>query len=173
MAKPNLFRHPKLRHLTRLLRGLDVGPFPRMVAVGVLESLWQESYAVPSAFLGSCDDVEEAVHWDREPGALAKALLEARFLDRVEDGYVIHDWLEHLPDFARKRVNRAKKKKPRADTGEPSPPTPLPGGEGSKREPLAGRLPDPCSASPLPLGEGLGGAQRLLRQSTAATTISA
>ncbi len=42
MAKPCLLRHRKLRHLTRLLRGLGVG-YARLVAIGLLESLWHES----------------------------------------------------------------------------------------------------------------------------------
>lgn len=161
MAKPNLFRHHKLRHLSRLLKPLNVGPCPRLVAIGLLESLWHEGYAVPSAFLGCADDVEDAVRWNGEPGALCDALVSAGFLDEVVGGYVIHDWLDHLPDFARKKVNRLKKMassperpeptppEPSPPAPEPSPPAPLPGGEGSQNVGAHGGAPsasDPVSA---------------------------
>ncbi len=102
MANPTLFHHTKLRHLTRLLKDAGVGPYPRLVAIGLLESLWHQSYTTPSAYLGCADDVEDAAGWNGERGVLAAALVESGFLDEAYGAHTIHDWQDHLPDFARR-----------------------------------------------------------------------
>lgn len=43
----------------------------------------------------SADDVELAVDWDGESGALVAAFAGIGFLDAVDGGYLIHDWDEH------------------------------------------------------------------------------
>lgn len=48
----------------------------------------------------SADDVELAVDWDGEPGALVAAFAGIGFLDAVDGGYLIHDWDEHNGGFA-------------------------------------------------------------------------
>jgi len=45
----------------------------------------------------SSEDIELAVDWTGEEGALVKALKDVGFLDGDEGAYSIHDWAEHNP----------------------------------------------------------------------------
>lgn len=51
----------------------------------------------------SDEDIESAAEWDKalvkryEPGRFIAAMLEVRFMDRVDGGYKLHDWEEHQP----------------------------------------------------------------------------
>lgn len=86
------FRHNKTKLLKRML-GWE--------GVVALMKLW--AYASDCKYDGdhvfTADDIELAVDWDGEPGALVAALGSEqpyiRFIDPVDGGYVIHDWEEH------------------------------------------------------------------------------
>lgn len=43
----------------------------------------------------SASEIESVCKWHGEPGRLVEALLKVRFIEKQDDGYVVHDWLEH------------------------------------------------------------------------------
>ena len=59
------------------------------------------------------DDIEIASDWIGEPGQFVKTLLDPkiRFLEKTEDGFLIHDWQEHngYAFHAQERSEKAKK----------------------------------------------------------------
>jgi len=82
------FRHVKTKKLKRML-GIE--------GVMLLQMLW--AYAAENKHDGehiySIEDIELAVDWDGENGAFGISLEEIGFIDRVENGYVLHEWEDH------------------------------------------------------------------------------
>lgn len=109
MARPTLQRNRKWPRLVRALGGQEA------LARGSLELLWDVAYENGDEHLGDSDDVELAARWQGEPGALAKALLEAGgpgepgFIEADPDRpgrYVVHDLWDHAPDYVQRRAER-------------------------------------------------------------------
>lgn len=85
---------PRHRKYLRLKRLIGRSPMEYLVTfwISVAEQ-------VPNGPLErwSNEDIEDAAGWDGEPGVLVEGLIEAGFLDRTENGFVPHDWVEHQP----------------------------------------------------------------------------
>lgn len=102
MAKPDLTDHKKFRRLRRLLDNI-----PTPYAVGLLELMWLRGYQTGDPNLGDVADVEGAAEWPGELGRFCSACVESGFLVAQPDGsFVIHDLLDHAPEWARKRMLR-------------------------------------------------------------------
>ncbi|MEA5107101.1 MAG: hypothetical protein VB010_07080 [Sphaerochaeta associata] len=80
----------------RLIRRLGFEGFYSLVC---LFSATAKMYA--KGDLTGCNetDIEEFAKWDGEPGLFVKTLMEPStlFLEKREDTYFIHDWVEHQP----------------------------------------------------------------------------
>ncbi len=143
MAKDGLFQTTKFKGLCRRLR------IPRAHALGHLELMWFSAYERLSPDFRSAAQVEDAAEWEGESGVFAETLADPdiRFLDHDDEGYVIHDFWEHAPEYIKKRAHRAKIDW-RANT-DPEAPTAterLP----SSCHPAATQLPDGCQADAYP-----------------------
>lgn len=115
MARPGLTQHRKFLRLARV-----IGSAP--LALGLLEFMWERCYQNGEPYLGDETDVEAAANWSGEPGALAKAFLEAGgtgnpgFIDEDPDrpgNYLCHDLFDHAPDYV---AGRRKKEQERQRT---------------------------------------------------------
>ena len=115
MARPGLTQHRKFLRLARV-----IGSAP--LALGLLEFMWERCYQNGEPYLGDETDVEAAANWSGEPGALAKAFLEAGgtgnpgFIDEDPDwpgNYLCHDLFDHAPDYV---AGRRKKEQERQKT---------------------------------------------------------
>lgn len=101
--------HPKTKKLKRLLG------VPLPTVIGYLHMLWW--WAMNYAQDGDLtryepEDVEDACHWDGEPGHLYNSLKESRFIDEND---VIHDWLDYAGRLVERREqNKERKRKSRA-----------------------------------------------------------
>jgi hypothetical protein len=81
----SLERHPKLLHLSQLLKVSDT------LLIGHLARLWWWAldYAKDGQLRGSPDETALAAGWKKDPPTFQNALIEAGFLDA---DYKIHDW---------------------------------------------------------------------------------
>lgn len=92
--------HPKTRKLARLL-GVS-----RNEARGLLHCLWW--WALSYAEDGSLgrygpEEIADACDWESDPEKLQAALIEAGFLEVVEEGLILHDWDDYAGELIRKR----------------------------------------------------------------------
>lgn len=109
-------QHPKF---IKLARRLKLKPYE---AAGVLEMLW--AMAAQYTDDGDLsrfdnDDIACYIGWDGDSAELVTALVDLRWIDRIEGRLVIHDWDDHKPYFVterlRKREQRAGTTKKPAD----------------------------------------------------------
>ena len=113
MARLSLSTHWKFLRLARSLGS-------RVLARGILETLWEPCCASGDPYVGTSEDIEILCEWTGEPGALTTALLmpgakSAGFIERyagrvegVEPHYQVHDFFDHCPEYVR-RQRRAPK----------------------------------------------------------------
>lgn len=98
--KRNTQKHPKLRHLARLLN------IERGHAVGLLELLWMTTAQVnPRGDIGrlSNPDIAEELFWGGDPDTLVQALIDSGWLDACAvNRLVIHDWEDHCDQTVRR-----------------------------------------------------------------------
>jgi len=114
MARPTLNTHPKFAKLVARLRGT---PAPRSIARGALELIWEAGYAEGNALLGDAESVEAITEWVGAPGALAAHLVATGFLDVDDAGcHLIHDLVDHAPDYVARRMARAAERAERGTT---------------------------------------------------------
>jgi hypothetical protein len=116
MARPGLTGHRKFRRLARTLGSA-------IVARGALELIWESCYESGEDYIGTTDDIENAVGWTGERGVLTDALVNAGvpegagFIELVtsadgttpaaaEARYRVHDLWHHAPDYVIKRRQR-------------------------------------------------------------------
>lgn len=103
--KAGTHRHMKFRSLQRLL-----GNAPLYRVVGLLETLWL-------ICIDSCDEgnigkfsdkaIAEYIEWEGDPSELVRALSDSGWADLDDNGRpVIHDWLDHCPEYIRDRVRK-------------------------------------------------------------------
>ncbi len=60
--------------------------------------LWAASNRPDGDLSGmSVEDIELSSDWAGQDGAFVQALVDVKFLDAVDDGFVLHDWAEHNP----------------------------------------------------------------------------
>lgn len=93
-AHDTMARHPKTLKLARLLN------VDRRYAVGLLHDLfsWGLYAADKNGCLNGLTDADIAQAMDFQPkkaALMVTALTEAGYLDRVGDGYAIHDWYDY------------------------------------------------------------------------------
>lgn len=115
--KHQTWNHPKLVDLAGLL-GVR-----KHVAAGVVEGLISFAcHFAPDGEVGKFPDRQIAawLDWEGDAKQLFDSLLEAGWLDRVDDDrrFVIHDWLEHRPYFLNRRGKP--RKSGAASGGEPA-----------------------------------------------------
>jgi hypothetical protein len=96
-----------MKVLARLLK------IPLPYANGLALRLWAKTAAFkPDGAIGECSNVEIAEHLavpiDFDPDALVDALIQARFIDKVESPkrLIVHDWADHCNDFTHKKLAR-------------------------------------------------------------------
>ena len=110
MARQGLLTHRKFIRLARLL-GSDA------LAVGHLEIIWQATYEAGDPLLGLPADLEYLARWAGEQGKLSAALLEAGFVDEVENGELkVHDLIDHAPDYVQRRMEREEARRAKGQT---------------------------------------------------------
>lgn len=95
----------------------------------------------------SPEEIEAAVGWWGEAGKMVEAMLTVGFLDKIENGYRIHAWLEHsghLAAFHKRAKHAAKerwKKWAKNATGDAS----------SNAQASAGQCPNPSIVAKSPV----------------------
>jgi len=111
MARITLSTHWKFARLARTLGS-------KVLARGVLETLWEPCWMAGDAYCGTSEDIEALCEWKGERGALTAALLMAGakgagFIEPYqgkvngrEPHYQVHDFLHHCPEYVRKRRER-------------------------------------------------------------------
>ncbi len=157
----DFFTHHKARKLKKRLG---------VAAVLSLLQLW--AYAAKLRTDGnlsgmSVEDIELAAEWDGEEGAFASSLLDCGFLDRDDEGYLLHDWAENNPwvaeekarsEQARKnaeaRWRKSGKEKPQSGGNAPSEQKQCDGNAGAMQPQSGGNAPSP-SPKPTPTCEEL------------------
>ena len=84
----------------------------RWGAVGLLESLWWfASREAPHGDLArfSAKAIARQLDWTGNPDRLIDALVESRWLDRVDGMLLVHDWHEHADSEVQRKVARSGK----------------------------------------------------------------
>jgi len=112
MARITLSTHWKFQRLARSLGS-------KVLARGVLETLWEPCWVAGDAYCGTSQDIELLCEWKGAPGALTTALLmadakNAGFIEPYtgqvrrtgEMHYQVHDFFHHCPEYVRKRHER-------------------------------------------------------------------
>ncbi len=103
--KRTCLQHTKLKRLTEMT-GCKV------LAVGLLESLWQyAAREAPCGDIGRKPDeyIAAGMEWKGDPEKMIGWLVDAGFVDRSSrHRLVIHDWHEHAEDSVKKWVHRNK-----------------------------------------------------------------
>ncbi len=80
------------------------------MTIGTLELLWQ--FAMEQAPQGDVgkwpnDAIERACYWLGTPGLLVDSLLNSGWLDECDERrLVVHDWIDHAPEYLKKRLSR-------------------------------------------------------------------
>ena len=100
------FTHPKTMRLVAIL-GPGAAEFPIR-----LWAYCAKHHAETGRLVGYTEDeVESATGWMGEKGKMAAAMLKLNFLEKIDDGYRIHDWLDHAGHLAafKKRAKSAAK----------------------------------------------------------------
>jgi len=111
MARPGLLLHRKFIRLKRLIKSAAV-------ALGSLELIWACCYENGDDYLGDSRDVEGMAEWDGDEGALTAALLDAGFIDELDDRqghYICHDLWHHAPEYVQKRRKREAARQTKTD----------------------------------------------------------
>lgn len=153
--------HPKAKRLAKAL-GISL-----VQVVGHLELLWHftAKYA-PRGDIGrfTDEDIEDAIGWSGQSGALVTALTICGWLDSHSDPVVriyVHDWHEHADEAVKKALTRAgaafvcgevRSRPTTADNGRPPEPEPEPSQSLAKPEPE----PPPANDAPFPSVEDYG-----------------
>ena len=108
MALPGLTQHRKFGRLARALGS-------RVIAMGVLQLLWDHCYETVDADVGDVTDLAYVVDWTGEAADLAAALVDAGFVDESAPGrYYVHDLWDHAPEYVHKRRQRLEARRARS-----------------------------------------------------------
>jgi predicted outer membrane lipoprotein len=104
LVKAGTQNHVKVKRLKRLLG------IPLYRAVGILETLWLLcTDCCDEGNIGkfSHEEIADYLEWDGQPSELIAGLAGAGWIDAdPERGLIVHDWLEHCPEFIRDRVRK-------------------------------------------------------------------
>jgi hypothetical protein len=77
--------------------------------LGHIQMLWDKS-AMMNKFAFTGKQLEYICEWDGEEGKLVEALENCRLIDKKEDYYELHDWLEHAPNYIKRKLKYDEKK---------------------------------------------------------------
>lgn len=149
MAYTHTVTSPKFQ---RLRAALNIST---PLLLGHLELLWQYNHAHTKSLLGipmTPDEVELAAEWEpsrwRPRGEFFRTLLEHGWLDERPDGYTIHDYAQHAPQFVKKRCEYQRAKRAAAPA-QPAPvPPPKPASPKPKPAPISKPVPSPPPPPP-------------------------
>jgi hypothetical protein len=104
----DFFSHPKIVRLSALL-GTEASIYPIKLWV------WVAKYHAENGMLQGYlkHEIEAMIGWTGEKGALVDAMRKVHLLDECEDGYAIHDWLDHAGFLSvfKKRAKTAAKRR--------------------------------------------------------------
>lgn len=107
---------------------VDVGYFTNLKTMRLTGLLGKGSEVIPLRLWAHCavhhpesgkltgysaQEVETCIGWWGDPGVAVQALLKVRFLDKTDDGYQVHDWLDyqgHLSAYKERGRNAALKR---------------------------------------------------------------
>jgi hypothetical protein len=106
--KREAMTHPKMQTLVKRLSKTNGGAIAR----GVLEGLWHlAGQHAPDGDLSrfSPDEIAGFIGWDEDASELLAVLVETRWLDRIGDRVVVHDWSDHADGSVHKKLARAKR----------------------------------------------------------------
>jgi hypothetical protein len=106
--KREALSHPKLGSLAKRI-GRTNG---RVIARGALEGLWHlAGQHAPDGDLSrfTPEEIAEFIGWDENPDELLDILVETRWLDRVGERLVVHDWSDHADGSVHKKLARARR----------------------------------------------------------------
>lgn len=118
---------------------------------GILESLWY--LTTESADEGDIGrftnaDIAMAIGWEDDPDVLISALVETGWLDEHQSHrLVVHDWLDHAPDYVKERVRKRKMRAYKStsvvpeQSGQPGTATGQPGTEVGQLGTITGHVP--------------------------------
>jgi hypothetical protein len=114
MARPSLFTSGKWKRTSHLARvRLSICPAQLL---GHLEMMWQVADGCGDTRLGrDLAGVEAACGWEGEPGALGLLLQHEQWIDTTDEGFEIHDYWHHCPDYVKKRLTREEERKTRGE----------------------------------------------------------
>lgn len=104
--KRGTVNHPKMARLARVLN------VPRVYAIGIMEALWHftATYA-PNGDLSrySASEIIDSlgVESDRDPESVIDALVESKWLDRIDGKIIVHDWNDHCDDATHAKLARS------------------------------------------------------------------
>ena len=101
MAKLTLSQSPKFKLLVRTL-GIPIAHVR-----GHLEMLWEAAHWRDNPYYSSFDEIEASAEWCGEDNALGQALLDRHWIDQTDDGYVLHDYEDHIPSYVKDRRRKA------------------------------------------------------------------
>jgi hypothetical protein len=102
MARLQLTEHPKFKLALSLLR------ISKPLLLGHLELLYHSAALRLSPRFDNAAELEAAAEWAGRRGHLAAVLVQCRLVDREDTGaLILHDWIDHCPDYIRKRLARA------------------------------------------------------------------
>lgn len=105
MAKYQIVTHPKFAQLVMELK------LPPAYVLGHLEMLYISAQTTESWTYHTSARLEASAGWQGKPGALTKALLKCRLIDKAgRERYALHDYLDHAPDYVRRRIARREEK---------------------------------------------------------------
>jgi hypothetical protein len=146
--------HLKTKRLKRLLG------IPLYRAVGILETIWLLCCdCCDEGNIGKFSDLElaEYLEWESDPSQLVRALADSGWTDQDQAGRpVIHDWLEHCPDFIRERVRKRRMRAQKhsqsqsSDDGETTYVTQKPDNNGQQRTDPGQAAACPVFTQPIP-----------------------
>jgi hypothetical protein len=95
-------QHPKTKKLIKRLGQSSAWSLVCLI-------LWAASNRSDGNLSGmSIEDIELAADWSGDDGAFVGALVDVRFLDEQDGGFVLHDWIEHNPWAAGADMRSAK-----------------------------------------------------------------
>ena len=110
-----LDNHPKL---IQACAGLKIGR-PQMI--GHLHLLWHWclDYAIDGDLSKyTPQQIAKVCDWDHDPDTFVMVLTDANFLDRAQEAYKVHDWLDFCGDLVKKRLEyKAAKRRRRKHLG--------------------------------------------------------
>ena len=103
---------PQLLKFKQLQRELSA---PLFKVIGILETIWNYANATGQYQFECASDIEAIIEWDGEAGACSDALIKHGWIDQIDGGYEIHDYIENAPEFVKQRDRQRKYRERKRD----------------------------------------------------------